>query len=287
MLVDNRGSGQSDKPNPLGWHYSSSEMARDMVDVLNHAGWTGPKQVHVVGLSLGGMIAQELGLLIPGRIASLNLIHTAARIESTWMDYVRTYGQILKKKTVDETLWAAAAAMFSHDWLLQADDAEVPVVGMSGVNPPDTEETDVYLKFDSNYARYAAQELTKQNDPLFTSADKWAVLGHFLASSAHHLSDARLRQLADAVGRDRILVLHASEDGMIPAHYGAHLMAVLQPARAVMRQGSGHVPKLERPRWFNELLAESFAGSEALGLGGQCAKIAMNGNGMAKGKGKQ
>jgi pimeloyl-ACP methyl ester carboxylesterase len=248
-------------------------MAQDLVEVLDHAGWTSPRQVHAVGLSLGGMIAQELGLLIPDRIATLNLIHTTARIESTWMDYVKTYGQILKKKTVDETLWAAASAMFSHDWLLQPDNAEVPDISMPGVRPPQVnneggsdstgETSHVYLKFDNNYARYAAQELTKQNDPLFMAADKWAVLGHFLASSTHYLSDARLVQLADAVGRDRILVLHASEDNMIPSRYGAHLMAVLRPGRAVMRQGSGHVPKLERARWFNELLAETFTSHKA------------------------
>lgn len=249
-------------------------MAQDLVEVLDHAGWTAQRQVHAVGLSLGGMIAQELGLLIPERIATLNLIHTAACIESTWMDYIRTYGQILKKKTVDETLWAAASAMFSHDWLLQPDDAEVPDVSMPGVHPPlvdgkgnpqsPGQRSSMYLKFNNNYARYAAQELTKQNDPLFTAADKWAVVGHFLASSTHHLSDSRLVHLADAVGRDRILVLHASEDSMIPARYGAHLMAVLRPARAVMRQGSGHVPKLERAQWFNELLAESFAHGDTL-----------------------
>ncbi|CAK7200679.1 hypothetical protein SEUCBS139899_003377 [Sporothrix eucalyptigena] len=241
-------------------------MAQDLVEVLDHAGWTARRQVHAVGLSLGGMIAQELGLLIPKRIASLNLIHTAAHIESTWLDYIRTYSQILKKKTVDETLWAAASAMFSHDWLLQPDDAEVPDTSIHGVHPPNADDVarghqeipSTYLKFENNYSRYAAQELTKQNDPLFTDADKWAVLGHFLASSMHHLSDARLVRLAEEVGRDRILVLHASEDEMIPARYGAHLMSVMKPARPVMRQGSGHVPKLERAQWFNELLATTF-----------------------------
>ncbi len=51
--------------------YSSSEMARDILEVLNHVGWvaaSGPpsRDIHVVGLSLGGMIAQELACSDPG-----------------------------------------------------------------------------------------------------------------------------------------------------------------------------------------------------------------------------
>jgi len=56
-LFDNRGMGESDKP---VLRYTTSEMARDIVELLNHIGWTDHKSVHVVGISMGGMIAQEL-----------------------------------------------------------------------------------------------------------------------------------------------------------------------------------------------------------------------------------
>jgi len=49
--------GESDKP---VLRYTTSEMARDIVELLNHIGWTDHKSVHVVGISMGGMIAQEL-----------------------------------------------------------------------------------------------------------------------------------------------------------------------------------------------------------------------------------
>ena len=80
LIVDNRGMGASGKP----WRrYSTSEMARDLVEVLDHVGWTAPRQVHVAGISMGGMIAQELACLVPGRLASLALLCTAAAIENT------------------------------------------------------------------------------------------------------------------------------------------------------------------------------------------------------------
>ena len=57
LILDNRGMGESDKPL---MRYSTSEMAKDTLEVLDHIGWTAERQLHVVGISMGGMIAQEL-----------------------------------------------------------------------------------------------------------------------------------------------------------------------------------------------------------------------------------
>jgi len=57
LVIDNRGIGDSDKPTA---RYSTSEMAKDIVEVLGHIGWTGEREIHVIGISMGGMIAQEL-----------------------------------------------------------------------------------------------------------------------------------------------------------------------------------------------------------------------------------
>lgn len=56
-MFDNRGMGESDKPL---LRYTTSEMAKDVVEVLDHIGWTQERSVHVVGISMGGMISQEL-----------------------------------------------------------------------------------------------------------------------------------------------------------------------------------------------------------------------------------
>src|SRR2546421_3102356 len=80
LILDNRGIGESDKPLA---RYSTSEMAKDILEVVNHLGWTGRRELNVVGVSMGGMIAQEMALMIPDRIASLCLVSTAARIVNT------------------------------------------------------------------------------------------------------------------------------------------------------------------------------------------------------------
>lgn len=57
LILDNRGMGESDKPRI---RYSTSEMAKDTLEVIDHVGWTKNRQLHVIGISMGGMIAQEL-----------------------------------------------------------------------------------------------------------------------------------------------------------------------------------------------------------------------------------
>ncbi len=70
ILLDNRGIGESDAPPGV---YSTAEMAEDIVRVLDEAG---VEKAHVVGTSLGGMIAQELALTKPERVGRLVLVCT-------------------------------------------------------------------------------------------------------------------------------------------------------------------------------------------------------------------
>jgi pimeloyl-ACP methyl ester carboxylesterase len=70
VLLDNRGIGGSDAP---PGPYTVEEMAGDVVSVMDEAGVT---SAHVVGTSLGGMVAQELALSWPERVEKLVLVCT-------------------------------------------------------------------------------------------------------------------------------------------------------------------------------------------------------------------
>lgn len=71
VLVDNRGVGESDAP---AGPYTIRELAEDAVAVLDSAG---AARAHVVGVSLGGYIAQELAISHPERVERLVLCSTS------------------------------------------------------------------------------------------------------------------------------------------------------------------------------------------------------------------
>eukprot|EP00947_MAST-08B_sp_MAST-8B-sp1_P002556 g2556.t1 len=73
LTLDNCGVGLSD---PRAGRWTTRAMAQDVLALLDHCQWH--HSVHVVGLSMGGMIAQELCLLQLPRFASLTLLSTIA-----------------------------------------------------------------------------------------------------------------------------------------------------------------------------------------------------------------
>lgn len=72
VSVDPRGAGRSDKPDE---RYTGPMVAADLASILDAAQI---ETAHVVGLSMGGMIAQEFAIRYPDRLKSLVLASTYA-----------------------------------------------------------------------------------------------------------------------------------------------------------------------------------------------------------------
>lgn len=90
---DNRGTGFSEAP---PGPYDLSRMAQDAIEVLDAAG---VERVHVMGASMGGIIAQIIGVLHPKRVRSLTLACTACHhhdwrreLLQEWADVVSARG---------------------------------------------------------------------------------------------------------------------------------------------------------------------------------------------------
>ena len=72
IVFDNRDAGQSSR---CSNDYSTEVMARDILGLMDHLAID---RIHLLGTSMGGMIAQHVALMAPERIASLILASTTS-----------------------------------------------------------------------------------------------------------------------------------------------------------------------------------------------------------------
>ena len=113
VLVDNRGAGLSGKP---GRAYSIADMAEDTINLLDELNLA---SAHLLGVSMGGCIAQELALGFPRRVRGLILACTtcggaeAAAIPEHVMARFEGAGE----KSHEEALRSNLRILFSDQYL--------------------------------------------------------------------------------------------------------------------------------------------------------------------------
>ncbi len=111
VVFDNRGMGKSSVPRGP---YSIRQMARDAYTVLRAAGYS---RAHVIGASMGGMIAQELALMYPPAVRSLQLACTThSGLFGRWPDlrcvpwktsyWLKSYASMERERAFMKLLYA-------------------------------------------------------------------------------------------------------------------------------------------------------------------------------------
>ncbi|MGF6870899.1 alpha/beta fold hydrolase [Paraburkholderia sp. MM5477-R1] len=105
IAVDLPGHGQSAAP-PADWSFEKA--AAGIVAVLDDAA---VRAAHLIGLSIGGMIAQEVAISYPARVRSLMLLATAA----AFSDEARA--AMLQHAALAEARGMEAVLPFVHYWV--------------------------------------------------------------------------------------------------------------------------------------------------------------------------
>jgi 3-oxoadipate enol-lactonase len=106
IAMDNRGAGRSSMPDSP---FTLEEMADDAVAVLDHYE---VRDAHIVGASMGGAIAQVVGVKYPERVRSLTLACTACRNQPWRAELLRHWADTATTRGLRQ--WADESAR----WLI-------------------------------------------------------------------------------------------------------------------------------------------------------------------------
>ena len=214
VRYDLRDTGQSVSYPPGAPEYTGSDLAADAIGLLDSLGIT---RAHVVGMSMGGGIAQRLALDHPGRVASLTLMSTSSG------------GPGLPPPS-DRLQARFAAPPPEPDWSDR--DAVVDYL---------VDDVRAYagsLPFDESGARAIAERVVDRTVDVEAS-----LTNHFLLKSGGEPTRPRLGEI-----RAPTLVIHGTEDPLFPLAHGEALAAEISGARLVALDGMGHeLPP--RPLW--------------------------------------
>jgi pimeloyl-ACP methyl ester carboxylesterase len=203
LAFDNRDTGRSDR---ALWPYLVAQMAGDAVAVLDAAG---EHRAHVYGISLGGMVAQEVALRRPDRVQALILgATTPGGPRAIPQDaQVLTFFSRVGAMGPEEAEWAAVPYTYGERTRREHGDR-------------------------------IAEDITRR---LLHAPEALAYL-HQVAAAASHSTLARLGEI-----KAPTLVVHGGQD-MLQAPHNARLLAEAIPgAELMMWPQAGHLYVTDEP----------------------------------------
>ncbi|MBN18360.1 MAG: hypothetical protein CL758_02615 [Chloroflexi bacterium] len=115
ISIDNRGVGKSDKPSEP---YSINDMAQDTIKLLKKLNI---KSAHIIGQSMGGLIAQVIAYKHPEICRSLTLCSTIAFVDSRTSLIWSSLPILAKRLNPKDFFYVTAALMYSKNTLSNTD----------------------------------------------------------------------------------------------------------------------------------------------------------------------
>ncbi|OSD01674.1 alpha/beta-hydrolase [Trametes coccinea BRFM310] len=235
LVFDNRGVGNSGTPRGP---YTTSGMASDVVVLLDYVGWKEPRQIHVVGVSLGGMIAQELAKKIPERIVSLTLVVTKPG-RRQWFELaplagIKGLAKSMMISDPEQKIPIVLNMLFPKEWLDSKREGD-----------PEG-RTNWELEFEAYRERIR-----------FTRPQSFlGSISQMAAAITHYVSPDELRKISSSI--PKVTIVTGDTDNLIDPRNSHILKEHMPEAELIVRQGAGHAVAIQYKEWFNELLERVF-----------------------------
>lgn len=213
LVFDNRGIGKS---TPYDGPVLVESMAEDVFALINHLGW---ESAHVVGHSLGGVIAQQFALNHPQQVRSLSLLCTfsqgaqGARLSPliVWLGLRTRIGTRQSRRR------AFLEILLPRKEVQEVED----ITGLA-----------------EQYAQWIGRDL----------ADQPPIVMKQLRALAKHDASKELHRL----GSIPTLVLSADEDPIALPEFGKDLAKRIPGAQFELLRGVSHGVSLQEPREINQ-----------------------------------
>ena len=195
LLLDNRGAGRTDAPEG---EFSVEQFANDTAGLMEAVGFD---HANVLGISMGGMIAQELALNHPEKVDRLVLCATFCGGEKTvYADREVLMKMVDRPGTPEQQVRKTMTLLFPEDWL---------------------EEHEAY--FQDFFHRYSIAPVTEEN-----------AMRQFMATVKFNTCD-RLPTVQKPT-----LVAGGTKDILIPPENSRIIADQIPEARLVEFEGAGH-----------------------------------------------
>lgn len=217
ILLDNRGAGKSDKPPEA---YSMNDFAMDGAFLLDSLGI---EKVLVVGVSMGGMIAQSFALRYPHRVKALVLGATHCGGNERIPPSPEVLGRFIKNE---------------------------------GLSPEEIIDKNIPLLFSANFIekdkegveRYKHAQLEAGVQPQFALENQLIAIKTF--SCCHRLHEINVA----------VMVVSGDEDVLVPLENSRLLAKRISQCRLEILRGIGHAIHIESSGQFNKLVDGFFQG---------------------------
>lgn len=233
IVFDNRGVGNTDKPDS---EYTIETMADDAAGFLKALGLD---SAHVLGVSMGGFIAQELALRYPDMVRSLVLVSTSFGAKVS----MHRGSNHLRDNFVK--LWGLMPAVleFSNS------SVPLPLINSFGLTPKEKIRYGLSLAFTPEYFNSHTEEVDRIVDlrlanrqPYYAWKRQFMAGMNFDATDRVHLIKAPT------------LVITGSEDRVVPPERSKRLAEEIPNSRFITLEGTGHLLFIEKAEEFNKII---------------------------------